>query len=507
MDDSSSEMSQRLSTRPEPVLEQAAPPTGWPARSSAAARLVVSPWIVLAGDLAALLGAFLLAYTVRYVWRLGPELNEFQLAPLDSYWIVAGLFIGMTVASFYVLGRYQRRRTVSLFDDGVRIGVGVLIGTAAVITVFFAARPLFFSRLMFLYLGVLGAGLASIWLLARRLALDAVRRAGFDNQRVLVVGSGVVAKFLMQQLSASPSAGNRVVGYLETGPEAAEAGFGRFQRLGDLRDLEAIIQTRAIDEVYVALPSSDQQGLGRVLERCRTHGVRFRVAPDLLEAQFGRMEIHPLAGIPLITLSDDQIGGFKYIQKRLLDILVSLTGLAVTGPLWIVIALAVKLDSPGPVLFKHTRIGKGGCRFTLLKFRSMVADAEVRKSELFDGDEHPMLFKVPDDARRTRVGRVLRRFSLDELPQLLNVLAGSMSLVGPRAQVPAEVEQYDDWARHRLRVLPGLTGLWQVSGRSDVAFVEMVMLDTYYVTHWSLGLDLKILLMTIPVVVGGRGAY
>ena len=234
---------------------------------------------------------------------------------------------------------------------------------------------------------------------------------------------------------------------------------------------------------------------------------RFRVVPDLLEAQFGRMDIHPVAGIPLVTLREPEITGFRYMQKRALDLAVSLLGLLLTAPLWVLIGLAIRLDSPGPVLFRQTRIGRDGRSFRVFKFRSMVQDAEERKHELFEDERHPLLFKAPDDQRRTRVGRLLRRLSVDELPQLLNVLLGHMSLVGPRAQVPAEVAQYDNWARHRLRVLPGLTGLWQVSGRSDLGFDEMVMLDTFYVSNWSLGLDLRILLQTIPTVLSGRGAY
>ena len=182
-------------------------------------------------------------------------------------------------------------------------------------------------------------------------------------------------------------------------------------------------------------------------------------------------------------------------------------GLMLTAPLWILIALAVKIDSPGSIFFQQPRIGRDGQAFGLYKFRSMVLDAEQRKQELFDSTTHPLLFKAPDDFRRTRVGRILRRLSLDELPQLVNVLRGEMSLVGPRAQIPDEVAQYDTWARHRLRVLPGLTGLWQVSGRSDLRFDEMVMLDTFYVANWSLGLDLRILLKTLPTVLSGHGAY
>ena len=459
------------------------------------------------GDAGLLFTAFVVAYTVRYVWRVGPELNEFQFTPLDAYWVVAGLFIPTTLLSFYVLGRYQRRRSVLLLDEPVRIGAGVLVGTAAVVVVFFGSRPLFFSRLMFLYLAVFAAAATFAWLVLRKVGIGLLRRAGYDNQRILVVGDGVVAKYLMQQLTETRSSGNRVLGYLAADAHIAETNFGRFQRLGDLGDLELVIRSEAIDEVYVALPSSAQHSLAPVLERCRLQGVRFRVVPDLLEAQFGRMEFHPLAGIPLITLSDDQIRGFMYVQKRALDLTVSLAALILTAPLWPLIALAIKLDSAGPVLFHHTRIGRAGREFTLLKFRSMVHDAEGRKEAVLGGAPHPVLFKDPHDARRTRVGKVLRRLSLDELPQLVNVLLGDMSLVGPRAQVPAEVAQYDAWALHRLRVLPGLTGLWQVSGRSELRFEEMVMLDTYYVAHWSLGLDLEILLKTIPAVVSGHGAY
>ncbi len=473
----------------------------------AAGRLLGSREVAAAGDLLLLFGAFVLAYAVRYVWRLGPELNEFQFTPLDAYWVVAGLFLPVTMASFYTLGRYQPRRDVLVLSDSARIGVGVLIGTAAVIVVFFVSRPLFFSRLMFLYLAAFALVGTFAWLLARRVAVGLLRRAGYDNQRILIVGDGVVAKYLMQQLTANPSSGNRVVGYLAADANAPETGFGRFQRLGDLADLELVIQGDVIDEVYVALPSSGQHEMGPVLERCRREGVRFWMVPDLVEAQFGRMGFNQMAGIPLITLSDDRIAGFKYFQKRALDVGLSAVGIVLTAPLWPLIALAIRLDSSGPIFFRHTRIGRGGKEFTLLKFRSMVQHADLEKDQMFEGETHPMLFKVPGDRRRTRVGRMLRRLSLDELPQLLNVLVGNMSLVGPRAQVPDEVAQYDTWARHRLRVLPGLTGLWQVSGRSDLPFEEMVMLDTYYVAHWSLGLDLRILLKTIPAVVTGHGAY
>jgi len=511
VDGSGTRVSQRLSTRPEPAL--AAPSDARVAAGRAGQRaldrLITAPLWIAAGDALALFAAFVLAYAVRYVWHIGPELNEFQAAPLEAYWIVASLFVPVTLLSFAALGRYQRRRVVPLVDDARRVILGALLGTAVVIVVFFVSRPFFFSRLMFLYLFAFSAAAACVWLLVRRAGIGALRRAGYDNQRVLVAGNGVVAKYLMQQLSSSPSAGHRVVGYLASvadGNPPAEA-FGRFRRLGDLSDLETIINTSEIDDVYIALPSHEQHNLGDTVERCQRQGVRFLVVPDLLEAHFGKFEFFPVAGIPLITLSDTSIEGFKFVQKRALDVLVSGLALAVAAPLWLVLAISIRLDSAGPVLFRQQRIGRNGRAFTVLKFRSMVHDAEAHKAELFNGARHPLLFKDPHDRRRTRVGRVIRRFSLDELPQLLNVLLGDMSLVGPRAQVPDEVAQYDAWARHRLRALPGLTGLWQVSGRSDLPFEEMVMLDTYYIGNWSLGLDLHILARTIPAVIFGRGAY
>ena len=512
-------MSQSISTRTRPTLTRVRDsrprlPAAEGTRSTtrqrhhhAAWRFLASPRVLAVGDLALLFGAFLLAYTARYTWRLGPALNEFQFTPLDAYWVVAGLFIPVTLLSFAGMGRYQSRRGASLVEDLGRIAVGVLVGTAAVIVVFFVSRPVFFSRLMFLYLGAFGLGLAVLWVLVRRVGLGLLRRAGYDNQRILVVGGGAVAKFLMQQLTANRSLGNRVIGYLDSNGSESNAAFGRFARLGTVDDLAEVIESEHVDVVYAALPSSVQHDLAPVIERCRHQGVQFRVVPDLLEAQFGRMDIHPVAGIPLVTLREPEITGYRYMQKRALDLTVSALGLLLTAPFWVLIGLAIRLDSPGPILFRQTRIGRDGKSFHVLKFRSMVQNAEALKHDLFDDERHPLLFKAPNDRRRTRVGRLLRRLSVDELPQLLNVLLGHMSLVGPRAQVPDEVAQYDTWARHRLRVLPGLTGLWQVSGRSDLGFDEMVMLDTFYVSNWSLGLDLRILLQTIPTVLSGRGAY
>jgi len=228
----------------------------------------------------------------------------------------------------------------------------------------------------------------------------------------------------------------------------------------------------------------------------------------LFQMSLGKMTVSTLAGIPLIGITQKSISGFRQVLKRMVDILFSLTVLIVISPLLGLIALIIKMDSDGPVFFGQERVGKNGRIFTLYKFRSMTQDAEIQRDLIQDLNEADgPLFKIKDDPRLTGAGRWLRRFSLDELPQLYNVLRGDMSLVGPRPALAEEVEKYQPWHRRRLEIAPGITGLWQVSGRSDLPFDEMALLDIYYAERWNPALDFKILLRTIPTVILGDGAY
>jgi exopolysaccharide biosynthesis polyprenyl glycosylphosphotransferase len=220
------------------------------------------------------------------------------------------------------------------------------------------------------------------------------------------------------------------------------------------------------------------------------------------------MDVDDLGGIPMIGVKAISITGWKLITKRAIDFTIALVGLIVLSPLMLLIALAIKLDSPGPVLFKQIRMGKGGRPFILYKFRSMREGAEEEQQKLTDLNEaEGPIFKIRHDPRCTTVGRFLRRTSLDELPQLYNVLRGEMSLVGPRPPVPKEVECYEEWHKKRLEVSPGMTGLWQVSGRSELTFDEMALLDIYYIENWSAALDTEIFLRTIPRIIFGNGAF
>ena len=245
-----------------------------------------------------------------------------------------------------------------------------------------------------------------------------------------------------------------------------------------------------------------------ILTQCERERVRARIVPDLFQMRLSQVDIEDLNGIPLLGMRDRTISGWNLVLKRSMDFVIALFGLLLLSPIMLLIAIAIKLDSPGPALFQQTRVGKGGQEFGMYKFRSMQRDAEERLSTLHDQNEADgPLFKIREDPRRTKVGIWLRKTSLDELPQLYNVLRGEMSLVGPRPPLQSEVSRYQPWQRKRLEVAPGMAGLSQVSGRSNLSFDEMAFLDLYYIENWSPALDIMILLRMVPRVLFGDGAY
>jgi exopolysaccharide biosynthesis polyprenyl glycosylphosphotransferase len=236
--------------------------------------------------------------------------------------------------------------------------------------------------------------------------------------------------------------------------------------------------------------------------------VGVRIVPDVFQMTLSHLDTEDLGGIPMIGVREIAISQGKLMVKRAMDVLLSTFAIFVLSPFILLIAAAIRLDSPGPVVFRQIRVGKGERLFTLYKFRSMRKGAEEEQDRLMEQNEaDKVLFKIRKDPRITRVGRLLRRTSLDELPQLIDVLMGHMSLVGPRPAPPSEVRQYQPWHKRRLEVSPGLTGLWQVSGRSELTFDEMVLLDLYYIEHWSPILDLLIMIRTIPQFFIGEGAF
>jgi exopolysaccharide biosynthesis polyprenyl glycosylphosphotransferase len=354
------------------------------------------------------------------------------------------------------------------------------------------------------------AALAFCGLGAERRLLRAVargmRRQGYDLRHVLVIGNGRPAVDMVARLARRADLGYRVVEMIELDPRGDGNGAGSASVLGRIETLAA---SQPIDEVFVALPFDGAQPLMRALvSLCDEQGITVRLMSNLADLIVTHTQLDEIDGRAVITLFTGPPDSLALLGKRLLDLGVSLGACVLLAPLFLVTAIAIKLDSRGPVLFVQERVGLGGRRFRLYKFRTMIAGADRLQGEIEALNEaHGPVFKIRDDPRVTRVGRWLRRLSLDELPQLVNILEGDMSLVGPRPLPLRDVERIDQRAhRRRFSVKPGLTCLWQVNGR-EPEFEDWVRTDMEYIDNWSLGLDVKILLKTIPAVLSGRGAY
>ncbi len=484
----------------------AVPPTP-PRLGRAQAFLIAFLDVALAlGDLLALNLSFLVAYFLRYVLQLGGEIpGEFDVSYPD-YIPVQTAMAGILLITYVLKGMYRLPRAVSWVGELSSVlsatSVGVMLLFAAVSMARYPAS----SRALFVYfwlLAVLSVGIART---LHRLLIMAFRKRGVGVKRMLVVGgSNALGRRIMHSIATERSAAAQVIGFVDLEPADD---FGRFRFLGTVKDIPFIVNDLGIDEIVIALPAASHDQVLRIMDHCRRKGVSFRVVPDLYQIRLNRVDVDSVNGIPLIAVSKSQIQGWNLLMKRVLDAVASAAALTLLSPLLLLVALAIKLDSRGPVLFRQTRVGRDGQTFTLYKFRSMLQDAEQQLDQLWEMNEASgPLFKIRDDPRITRTGRLLRRTSIDELPQLINVLKGEMSLVGPRPPLPSEVEKYEEWHLRRMEAAPGLTGLWQVSGRSEIPFDEMVMLDIYYIENWSLGLDLSILLRTIPAVLSGGGAF
>jgi len=458
--------------------------------------------------------AFWLAYLLRYQLEWPRPMLPQNQEPFATFQGHAALFAGLTAAVFLIRGLYRLSRRTGLLDEATKVTGGLTTAMAAVTLWAFLLRfaP---SRLVFVFAGVI----AVVLLLGRRVATRAIRRRlwlrGIGVDRVLVVGAGESGRRVMQALMGQPALGYRVVGFVDDGltgdavAVATEHRVVRAERLGTTADLAAIVAGRRVDEVIIALPAAAHERLLAIVDQCRARAVTFKVVPDLFQLALDRVDLGEVSGVPLIGVRDASIRGANYVLKRTIDVAVALVVLTVMALPMALIALLIRRDSPGPVLCRQRRIGRDGAPFTIAKFRTMVdgADEQWATLAVAGNGVDPRLFKLREDPRLTRAGKMLRRWSLDELPQFWHVLRGEMSVVGPRPPLPAEVAGYEDWHRQRLLVRPGLTGLWQVNGRSTLSFDEMVRLDLYYAEHWSPWLDVKIVLRTLPAVLTGRGAY
>jgi exopolysaccharide biosynthesis polyprenyl glycosylphosphotransferase len=472
-----------------------------------ATRTLLTKTLVAASDVVLVNVAFFAAWYARYRLELGAEVAVENFVDWETYSTIQLALTAVLLIVFRLQGLYRMRRGAGFVDEMSLIVNGTLIGIAVMIVGVFYLRPFGLSRLIFVYAGIAIVLLLAVARVVRRTWQGYQRRRGIGLQRILVVGTGPLGRMIMQNVVAQPELGYQIVGFVD---DERTEDIGRFSGLGRPEEIPQIVDQLDVDEVVIALPSSDHARTSEILMSCAERRVGFRIVPDFYELSLNQVDIVDINGIPLIGLRDAQLAGTNLLVKRAIDVVLSGGALVLFSWLIALIALAIKLDSPGPIVYRSTRVGRGGKTFGCLKFRSMRQDADQQLAKVLHLDEARSggkLFKIKNDPRRTRVGAWLRRTSIDELPQLWNVLRGEMSIVGPRPPFPHEVDKYEEWHRRRLEVTPGLTGMSQVSGRSELTFDETALLDIWYIENWSLGLDLKIMLRSVPAVALGTGAY
>ena len=330
------------------------------------------------------------------------------------------------------------------------------------------------------------------------------------KERVLIIGAGEVGHTLAGKIAAHPEYRISLVGFLDDGEPRSNAGSGpAVPIIGSLADLDAVVEHESVDRVIVAFSRARHNDFLRIVRACADSGVKVNIVPRLFEVVSSQAAVDDIEGIPLLDVGHVELSRFNMAVKRVFDLLVGGLLCIPILPVMGIIAVVIKLDSRGPVFYRQERMGRGGKTFWIFKFRSMYVGADAKRVELAaaQNDYDGPMFKLKEDPRLTRIGGRLRRWSLDELPQILNVMKGDMSLVGPRPLWTEEAKQCRGWTQKRLDITPGMTGLWQVLGRTHIPFDEMVKLDYMYVTGWSLSWDIKLLLQTVPAVLNKRGAY
>jgi exopolysaccharide biosynthesis polyprenyl glycosylphosphotransferase len=463
---------------------------------------------VILSDIVLINAAFLLAYAARYRLQLfRPVEPEFD-NPIDVYYPFMIVLTILLVTAYKIDNVYVPRRVGMWLDQMSRLLRSTMMAMLIMIGITFIYQPFFYSRLIYLYATILIVLLLGLGRFLWGLLLGHLRKRGVGVSRLLIVGAGDVGRTVIRTVMAQPEFGYRVVALVDDHVPHSSLSIGPEPAIEEAQRLPQIIAEKNIDEVIVTLPWTDHQRILDIFQVCEQLGVRARTVPDLFQLSLNRVDVEDLGGVPVIGLRPAAIRGASFLVKRAMDVIIGSGMLLIASPLMIIFALAIKLDSPGPVIFRQKRVGVRGQEFVVFKFRSMRMGADEEKVRLLELNEmNGPLFKMREDPRTTRVGRLLRRSSLDELPQLFNVLRGEMSLVGPRPHTSAEVAQYQAWQRQVLEAPPGLTGLAQVSGRSQLSFDEQCLLDIYYIENWSPALDMKILLRTVPKILSGEGAY
>lgn len=444
------------------------------------------------------------------------------------YAVLLPLIIPIRLLLLRYYDLYRVRGEFSLVEDVARVFKATAISSLLIVAGAFmyrggvAYRTFSYSRAIFLLDFLLVFATVSIVRIIFRSGQIAVRRRGINLIPTLIVGRGAEAALCIREMRARPELGYRVIGIVDNESPGVSAAptFEGVPVIGSLETLPEAIREARANEVIISDPNVPGEKLFEVMiQTGRRRGVEFRIAPTLLNCLPSKTEIDQVGSLPMVTLFRSPLSSGARIVKRASDLIIATLALVILSPLWLLIALLIKLDSRGPIFYKQERVGMDGRIFLFYKFRSMQVGSDDATHREYQrayikghadsnlGDDQRPVFKLRGDQRITRVGTLLRKTCLDELPQLFNVLRGDMSVVGPRPPIPYEVENYQLWHRKRLDMKPGITGLWQVSGRNRLPFDEMVRMDLYYIENWSLLLDMKIILQTLPVMWRGEDAY
>jgi exopolysaccharide biosynthesis polyprenyl glycosylphosphotransferase len=446
--------------------------------------------------------AFAIAYETRGAlrWHFLFYLTREQKVLVLGFSLFAWTAIGLWLEVYEKLDAANPR---TILRDVVR----QCAYSALCLLVFQYALRMDLSRFFLALYSCLTGSFLLVFRLTAGRVVGVIRREFAALHYVMVVGTGRRATRVAKALEHSAAYGVRVRGFFSEGEGGpAEIALGAAYKVYRLPELSSIVRQHVVDEIIFAVDSSSLSDLEEVFLLCDHEGIRTRVVVDFFPHVNSTISLDHLDAIPLLTFSAAPHDEIRLLVKRLLDVAIAAAGLLVLAPFMTIVGVVIRLTSPGPAIFRQVRCGLNGRRFLLYKFRSMCQDAEALKAGVAHLNTRTTVFKIPDDPRMTPVGRYLRKFSIDEWPQLWNVLRGDMSLVGPRPAIPSEVEQYERWQRRRLRMRPGLTCLWAVSGRDNVDFETWMKMDMRYIDNWSLALDWKILLQTVPRTLLGRGA-
>lgn len=462
--------------------------------------------LLVLADIILLNISFVIGYIMRYQLQWFREVG--YDAKFSDYFPIQIMFTLSFLGMFVLDGVYSSRRFASWLDQAVPVLNASAKAMIIILAIVFVYRPLTYSRLMMMEAGLVGMVLILILRAFTTVVVNIRRRQGLSTRKVLIVGAGEAARAAMRVLVARPELGRRCVGFVDDDPLRGSTNIGRFPALGALDCLPQMLQSGDVDELVITLPWSEQEKIAELINLCREYSVQPRIAPNMLQLNLGRIDVDDFGGIPMLSTRQEDINPADKAVKRVMDIVFGVLALVIASPIILLCCLLISLESPGAPIFSQYRIGKNGKPFIMYKLRSMRKGADAEKAALMEQNEADgPLFKMRNDPRITRIGKFIRRTSIDELLQFWNVLKGEMSIVGPRPHLPQEVSEYLEWHHTRLSVRPGVTGLSQISGRSELTFDETVLLDVYYIENWSPSMDIKIMLRTLPYLLTAKGAY